>query len=87
MLKQEHANDLKVLLHHPALAIILTQGGKEGARDAAWCNPSEGHHASRLNNVFPMPCQTFGSLCKARQPLTASHCKASLLLHGQKQPL
>lgn len=43
------------------------EGG--GGRDAAWCNPSEGHHASRLNNVFPMPCQTFSRLWAARQPL------------------
>ena len=43
-------------------AIILTRGGKKGGRDAAWCNPSEGHHASRLNNVFPMPCQTSSRL-------------------------
>lgn len=49
--------------HHP------DTGRKKGGRDAAWCNPSEGHHASRLNNVFPMPCQTFSRLWAARQPL------------------
>lgn len=49
--------------HHP------DTGRKKGGRDAAWCNPSEGHHASRLNNVFPMPCQTFSCLWAARQPL------------------
>lgn len=50
--------------HHPD-----TGRKKKGGRDAAWCNPSEDHHASRLNNVFPMPCQTFSRLWAARQPL------------------
>lgn len=45
--------------HHPD-----TGRGKEG-RDAAWCIPSEGHHASRLNNVFPM-------LSNSQSPLSGS---------------
>lgn len=54
---------LSTSCHHP------DTGRKKGGRHAAWCNPSEGHHTSRLNNVFPMPCQTFSSLWGARQPL------------------
>lgn len=52
-----------------ATAIILTLGGKKRGRFIAWCNPTEGHHASRLNNVSPMPCQTFSRRWAARQPL------------------
>lgn len=58
--------------HHPDTR-------KRGGRDAVCWNPSEDHHASRLNNVFPMPCQTFSCLWAARQPLQP-HCMKHLSL-------
>lgn len=54
--------------NRPVTAITWHREEKRG-RDAAWCNPTEGHHASRLNNVFPMPCQTFSRLWATRQTL------------------
>lgn len=68
-----------MFFYQPTTAIILTLGGKKGGRDAAWCNPSEDHHVSRLNNVFPMACQTFCLLWAARQPLQP-HCMKHLSL-------
>lgn len=72
--KITHIQPLSVFLpasncHHPDTV------RKKGGRFAAWCNSSEGHHASRLNNVFPMPCQTFSCRWAATQPLQSHSMK------------